>query len=134
MDRVLDCVLGDVHTGHDVMNAYLGENLRRIWSLLGFNFYFVAGNVLPLLAQDANHRKRRATRETEDHQFDWFRPGVARRVVDEEVVSASVAGDELLKSALRLSKGYAARYHVLLRIWTRRWLPSPSRPFAEPHG
>ena len=102
-------------TAHDVVNAHLSEDLWRIGRLVGFHSDFVAGNLLTLLAQDADDVERRTARQGDGDQFDGFCPGIAGGVVNQEVVSGTAGGYELAMSAEGLGQSYAGRDHVVLR-------------------
>src|SRR3974390_3710049 len=106
MDRVLQRLFVNI-ASNDVVDAQLSEYVRRIGPLVGLDLHFVGSYLLALLAQDANHVEGGASGQPDGDQLNRLGPGVAGRVVDEEVVSAAIAGDKLFLSALRLGEGNA---------------------------
>src|ERR1039458_9488532 len=115
------------------MNADLGEDLRRVWRLVGFDLDFVAANLLTLLAQDVDDIECRASREGYGDEFDGLRPGIAGCIVNQEVMSGTAGSYELAMIAKGLSQGYACRYHGFLRV--RQVLQNSGRPITSgSHG
>jgi hypothetical protein len=93
-DGVFHGVGGNVDPADDVVNAYLREDLRRSRRLVGFDLDFVAGDLLALVAQDADDVER-AARQGQSDQFDGLGAGVAGGVVNEEMVSSTAGRYEL---------------------------------------
>ena len=73
---------GNINSGNDVVNANLGEHLRRSRRLVGFDLDFVAGDLLTLLAQDVDDVEGGASCQRDGDEFDGFGAGVAGRVVN----------------------------------------------------
>jgi hypothetical protein len=84
--------------------------------LVGLDAYFVTGEFLPLFAQDVDHVESGAASQANRNQFNGFGAAIASRIVENEVVPAVVAGEELPMIAFRLGQGNATRNHVRLHI------------------
>src|SRR5581483_3078218 len=86
----------NVETSDKVMNSDGGKDLRRPLHLVGLHCYVVASHLLViLLAKNSDDVECCASRQPNGDKFDWFGPGVADRVVDQERMSASASCDEL---------------------------------------
>src|SRR6516162_1355730 len=114
MDAALQRFFRNIHAGYDVVHSYGGKYVWWFGPLVGLDAHLVAGDVLPLLAQDVDHVKGSAAGQSNCDQFNGFRAGIAGRVVEKEVVPAIVAGDELPMIVLRLVQSNATRNHVRL--------------------
>ena len=107
---------GNVIAGHDVMNANLGEDLRRIGSLVSLDLYFVSRYLLALLAQDVDDVEGGASGQGDGNQFDRLGAGIAGRIVDQQMMSGTAGGYELAMSAFRLESRLRWQKSCVLRV------------------
>src|SRR5947209_581815 len=91
--------------GDDVPDAERGEGGGLLsLSLIAFDAYLIIGDLLALLAQNANHIHRGAGGKAHGYKLGRLGPGVAGGRVDDDVVSAVVIGDPLHSLALRVGE------------------------------
>jgi hypothetical protein len=114
-DGLDQCSFLYTHASNDMMDTNSCEDLRWSLGLIGLNPHPVSGNLLVVfLSEYGNDIESRASRKAHGNHLDWFRPRPTCCIVQDQIVSAPSAGDELALLPERLSEFHFRSNHESL--------------------